>query len=183
MERAVSETVTDERARLDEDSLSVTPRSSSTNTTPAPSSKSKTNLISKFGVNRKRSRASEERVVTSRSSGGQLRSLTIPEHGQEQQMRSSPRLLETAGFTGGSHLSRPGSVTLVMGDHRPASPGASLSGDRFSNRDSLISSGSSHSDTGLSNGHQPPVLPPKHGIGRDGQDTSLVETSSVNGIE
>ena len=64
MERAVSETVTDERARLDEDSLSVTPRSSSTNTTPAPSSKSKTNLISKFGVNRKRNVLKKQKLIS-----------------------------------------------------------------------------------------------------------------------
>ena len=154
----------------DEDSVSVTPRSGSSSNTP--SSKSKTNLITRLGgVNRKKSRASEERSVASNRSSGPLRSLTIPEHGLDNSSahynslaRSSPRLVEA-------------SVATVYCDTRPASPVASLSGG-YSNRDSMISSGSNHSDRepasvsslALASGPPPPLLPPKHGIGREGSE-------------
>ena len=61
--------------------------------------------------------------------------------------RTSPRLLDSSHY---------------FTSPRPASPVTSL----VSNRDSLVSSGSNHSDSpGL--GAPPPSLPPKHGIGRD----------------
>ena len=144
MERAGSEV----QERTEEDSVSVTPRTSST-----PVSKSRSNLMAKLGgVNRKKSRASEERTTGNSRGGGQLRALTIPEDradsGQYSSLaRTSPRLLDSSHY---------------FTSPRPASPVTSL----VSNRDSLVSSGSNHSDSpGL--GAPPPSLPPKHGIGRD----------------
>ena len=58
----------------------------------------------------------------------------------------------------------------------------------YSNRDSMISSGSNHSDRdpgasvsslALASGPPPPLLPPKHGIGREGSEGP----ESNNGIE
>ena len=183
MERAHSEAteVSGCQRMAEDDSVSVTPRSGSSSNTPA--SKSKTNLITRLGgVNRKKSRASEERSVASNRSSGPLRSLTIPEHGLDNTpghysslARSSPRLVEA-------------SVATVYCDTRPASPVASLSGG-YSNRDSMISSGSNHSDRDpasasvsslvLASGPPPPLLPPKHGIGREGSEG----LESNNGIE
>ena len=169
MERAHSEVteVSHAQSAADEDSVSVTPRSGSSSAT-TPASKSKTNLITRLGgVNRKKSRASEERVVTSRASG-HLRSLTIPEHGLDTSYaslaRSSPRLVEAT-------------PSVKVMDVEVASLGG------YSNRDSVVSSGSNHSNTGAGadlglGAGAPPLLPPKHGIGRDGLEAGDLDNGT-----
>merc|ERR1719270_1407340 len=165
MERAQSEAA-DVSRMTEEDSLSVTPRSASNSTTPSTVTKSKTNLITRLGgVNRKKSRASEERVISSRNSGP-LRSLTIPEHsldnGQYASLvRSSPRLLDTTSYCSSPRPSSVSGMTLMEDSRRSGSPVTSLN---YSNRDSIVSSGS-NSDTGYGSSTPPPSLPPKHGLG------------------
>ena len=155
----------------EEDSLSVTPRSASHNSTPGPVTKSRNNLIAKLGgVNRKKSRASEERVLSTRS--GAIRSCTIPEYGNEALQynslgRGSPRPLEQAAL----FTSTPRGSMM----ERSSSPVASLGGiSNLSNRDSLISSGSNHSESGPA-----PSLPPKHGIGTAGRDSQNCHHDSM----
>ena len=160
----------------DEDSLSMTPRSSSHSNTPGPVAKSRSNLMAKLGgVNRKKSRASEERIVNTRS--GAIRSLTIPEHSDTPQYsslsRGSPRGvgLDTREVL---YTSTPRGSML----DRSSSPVASLASigglSSMSNRDSLVSSGSNHSEGGPA-----PSLPPKHGIGASGRDSQDIQGDSM----
>jgi len=112
-----------------------------------PATKSKSNLMANFKVNRKRSRASEDRISLPRPN--QIRS--IPENED--------------GSSSGSALSRlRNSVTVPLDGlnnanqyhgHRPSSPATQ------SNRDSVISASSAGSDSAP----PPPSLPPKYSIG------------------
>merc|ERR1719318_2480966 len=154
----------------EEDSVSVTPRSGSHSNTPGPVAKSRSNLMAKLGgVNRKKSRASEERIVNTRS--GAIRSLTIPEHSDTTQYsslgRGSPRY--DALYTStprGSVLDRSSSPVASL---------ASIGGvSSMSNRDSIVSSGSNHSEGGPA-----PSLPPKHGIGATGRESQDMRGDSM----
>merc|ERR1712012_1129702 len=75
-------------------------------------------------------------------------------------VRSSPRLLDTTSYCSSP---RPGSAVTSL---------------NYSNRDSIVSSGS-NSDTGYGSSAPPPSLPPKHGIGRDTTDSQNHDSNGL----